>query len=235
MTYGIVNLNIYLVVFWLNCLNHQASPKSQGSVQAHRIPASLKGDVIIGLLFSLHHQPKQKRASNTISCGEIREMYGIQRTEATFFTIDKINADPNILPNVTLGVEVRDSCWYAPVALQHSIEFIRDTVGLTEGSDTCYEKPEPQTSKKKRTPLIGVIGPGSSSVALQVQNLLQLFELPQIGYSTTSKDLSDKSRFNYFMRVVPSDYYQAQVMVDIVRSHNWTYVSAVNTDGNIFF
>jgi hypothetical protein len=33
------------------------------------------------------------------------------------------------------------------------------------------------------------------------------------------------------MRVVPSDYYQAQVMVDIVRHFNWTYVSAVNTDG----
>lgn len=83
----------------------------------------------------------------------------------------------------------------------------------------------------KRAPLIGVVGPGSSSVALQVQNLLQLFQIPQIGYSTTSRDLSDKNRFNYFLRVVPSDYYQAQVMVDIVRRYNWTYVSAVNTDG----
>jgi ABC-type branched-subunit amino acid transport system substrate-binding protein len=78
---------------------------------------------------------------------------------------------------------------------------------------------------------VGVIGPASSSVAIQVQNLLQLFQIPQIGYSTTSKDLSDKSRFSYFLRVVPSDYYQAQVMVDIVRKYNWTYVSAVNTDG----
>lgn len=85
--------------------------------------------------------------------------------------------------------------------------------------------------KTRRAPLVGVIGPGSSSAALQVQNLLQLFQIPQIGYSTTSKDLSDKSRFNYFLRVVPSDYYQAQVMVDIVSSHNWTYVSTVNTDG----
>ncbi|GLH00642.1 uncharacterized protein GBIM_06962, partial [Gryllus bimaculatus] len=80
-------------------------------------------------------------------------------------------------------------------------------------------------------PLVGVVGPASSSVAIQVQNLLQLFQIPQVGYSTTSKDLSDKSRFNYFLRVVPSDYYQAQVMVDLVRRFNWTYVSAVNTDG----
>ncbi|KAK9744035.1 Nine Cysteines Domain of family 3 GPCR [Popillia japonica] len=77
-----------------------------------------------------------------------------------------------------------------------------------------------------------VLGPGASSVALQVQNLLQLFQLPQIGYSTTSKDLSDKSRFSYFLRVVPSDYYQAQVILDILKSQGWTYVSAVNTDEN---
>lgn len=82
-----------------------------------------------------------------------------------------------------------------------------------------------------RPPLVGVVGPASSSAAIQVQNLLQLFHIPQVGYSTTSKDLSDKGRFGFFLRVVPSDYYQAQVMVDVVRRHNWTYVSAVNTDG----
>lgn len=68
-----------------------------------------------------------------------------------------------------------------------------------------------------------------------MQNLLQLFSIPQIGYSTTSKDLSDKARYSTFMRVVPSDYYQAQVMVDIVRRFNWTYISAVNTDGKFIY
>lgn len=91
--------------------------------------------------------------------------------------------------------------------------------------------PLKEAPRRRRSPLVGVIGPASSSIAIQVQNLLQLFQIPQIGYSTTSKDLSDKSRFSYFLRVVPSDYYQAQVIVDIVRKYNWTYVSAVNTDG----
>lgn len=270
----------------------------QTEQEQERISALLKGDFIIGALFSVHHQPKQKRAGNSLKCGGVREMYGIQRIEVTFQTIDQINNDPSILPNVTLGVEIRDSCWYAPVALQQSIEFIRDAISPSTSAETCsvdqqvspinrYEFPPPppvfglsacqepcksilylriflfliivltmeagrafETSKTcfvlqpkerrslrpnavkgRRAPLVGVIGPASSSVAIQVQNLLQLFQIPQIGYSTTSKDLSDKSRFNYFLRVVPSDYYQAQVMVDIVRKYNWTYVSAVNTDG----
>ncbi|XP_044738786.1 metabotropic glutamate receptor 5-like [Chrysoperla carnea] len=220
--------------------------------------ALLPGDFIFGALYSIHHQPKQKRTAqsqdsgNILKCGEVREMYGIQRVEVTFQTLDIINKDPRILPNITLGVEIRDSCWYAPVALQQSIELIRDSISPNSaargegGLDTCPvndnnpviwvngnpDSLDTNNEKRQVRPLIGVIGPGSSSVALQVQNLLQLFHIPQVGYSTTSKDLSDKSRFNYFLRVVPSDYYQAQVMVDVVKRFNWTYVSAVNTDEN---
>jgi hypothetical protein len=29
---------------------------------------------------------------------------------------------------VTLGLEARDSCWFAPVALQQSIELVRDAI-----------------------------------------------------------------------------------------------------------
>ena len=61
--------------------------------------------------------------------------------------------------------------------------------------------------------------------------MLQLFNIPQIGYSATSRDLSIKSYYKYFLRVVPSDLLQARVMVDMLKSHNWTYISVVYTDG----
>lgn len=32
--------------------------------------------------------------------------------------------------------------------------------------------------------------------------------------------------------MVPSDYYQAQVILDLVRHFGWSYVSVVNTDGS---
>lgn len=40
-------------------------------------------------------------------CGAVREQYGIQRVEAMMHTLDRINADPAILPNITLGCEIR--------------------------------------------------------------------------------------------------------------------------------
>lgn len=201
---------------------------------ASRLVARMDGDIIIGALFSIHHQPSAEKVAER-KCGEIREQYGIQRVEAMFHTLDRINSDPNLLPNITLGCEIRDSCWHSSVALEQSIEFIRDSlISIREdggGSRWCIEgEPSSQPPPTKK-PIVGVIGPGSSSVAIQVQNLLQLFNIPQIAYSATSIDLSDKTLFKYFLRVVPSDTLQARALLDIVKRYNWTYVSAVHTEG----
>ncbi|XP_053489549.1 metabotropic glutamate receptor 1b [Ictalurus furcatus] len=200
-----------------------------------RSVARMDGDIIIGALFSVHHQPSAENVAER-TCGEVREQYGIQRVEAMFHTLDRINADPNLLPNITLGCEIRDSCWHSSVALEQSIEFIRDSlISLREdgdGSKWCLDGTpfsQPLATKK---PIVGVIGPGSSSVAIQVQNLLQLFNIPQIAYSATSTDLSDKTLYKYFLRVVPTDTLQARALLDIVKRYNWTYVSAVHTEGN---
>ncbi|XP_017278818.1 metabotropic glutamate receptor 1 isoform X1 [Kryptolebias marmoratus] len=202
---------------------------------ASRSVARMDGDVIIGALFSVHHQPSAEKVAER-KCGDVREQYGIQRVEAMFHTLDRINADPNLLPNISLGCEIRDSCWHSSVALEQSIEFIRDSLisirDDKDGSKWCIDGTPSNQPPPSKKPIAGVIGPGSSSVAIQVQNLLQLFNIPQIAYSATSIDLSDKTLFKYFLRVVPSDTLQARAMLDIVKRYNWTYVSAVHTEGN---
>lgn len=55
--------------------------------------------------------------------------------------------------------------------------------------------------------------------------------MPQVGYSATSRDLSNKNFFKYFLRVVPSDKLQAQVMIDLMLAHNWTYITVAYTEG----
>ncbi|XP_066535238.1 metabotropic glutamate receptor 5b [Hoplias malabaricus] len=224
---------LWLLPLSLRFLHLSAAAQSS----ERRVVAHIPGDIIIGALFSVHHQPQADKVHER-KCGAVREQYGIQRVEAMMLTLDRINADPNILPNVSLGCEIRDSCWHSAVALEQSIEFIRDSLvaadeGDEQGGGASARCADPgATPMKGKKPIVGLIGPGSSSVAIQVQNLLQLFNIPQIAYSATSMDLSDKSLYKYFMRVVPSDAQQARAMVDIVKRYNWTYVSAIHTEGN---
>lgn len=59
-----------------------------------------------------------------------------------------------------------------------------------------------------------------------------MFQIPQISYASTSAKLSDKSRYDYFARTVPPDFYQAKAMAEILRAFNWTYVSTVASEGD---
>lgn len=59
-----------------------------------------------------------------------------------------------------------------------------------------------------------------------------LLQIPQISYASTAPDLSDNSRYDFFSRVVPSDTYQAQAMVDIVKAFKWNYVSTLASEGS---
>ncbi|KAA0710843.1 Metabotropic glutamate receptor 1 [Triplophysa tibetana] len=229
-------LFISVSLFYTHSISAAKSHERSGAPRAaSRSVARMDGDVIIGALFSVHHQPAAEKVAER-KCGEIREQYGIQRVEAMFHTLDRINSDPNLLPNITLGCEIRDSCWHSSVALEQSIEFIRDSLisirDERDGLKWCVEGNLSAQAPSSKKPIAGVIGPGSSSVAIQVQNLLQLFNIPQIAYSATSIDLSDKTLYKYFFRVVPSDTLQARALLDIVKRYNWTYVSAVHTEGN---
>lgn len=47
--------------------------------------------------------------------------------------------------------------------------------------------------------------------------------------------LFQQSLYKYFMRVVPSDMQQARAMVDIVKRYNWSYVSAIHTEGKTIY
>ncbi|CAL1534652.1 unnamed protein product [Lymnaea stagnalis] len=207
--------------------------------------ARREGDAIIGALFPLHEAPTQETAY-TRQCGKIREHYGIQRVETMLMTIEKINNDPSILPNITLGWDIRDSCWYSAIALENSIDFIKDAIASQSkrenelmGMELSLKSPASaanDSSKRCKSdnnlkPIVGLVGPGSSESTIQVQNLLQIFNIPQIGYSATAMDLSDKSHFKYFLRVVPPDLFQAQALLDIVVYFNWTYISTIHSDG----
>lgn len=57
-------------------------------------------------------------------------------------------------------------------------------------------------------------------------------ELFQVSFWSTSPELSNKQRFEYFTRTIPSDLYQVKVMVEIVRRLGWSYISIIYEESN---
>lgn len=70
-----------------------------------------------------------------------------------------------------------------------------------------------------------------NEIHIYLMGLFPIFQIPQISYASTSTELSDKSRFEYFSRVVPPDNYQAQAIAEIVKSFDWRYTSTVAVEG----
>ena len=205
-------------------LSFQPVGDRSGNSSKKSLVATIKGDIILGGLFPVHDKGERM-------CGKINLDRGIERLEAMLYTIDEINANPNLLPGITLGASVLDTCARAPYALEQSLEFIRASFTSLDPTEFVCRDGSEAKPKSAPTTVVGVVGGSYSTVSMQVANLLRLFKIPQISYASTSASLSDKQRYDYFIRTVPPDTLQAKALVDIVQEFNWTYVSIVHSEG----
>lgn len=149
----------------------------------------IPGDIVLGGLFPVHEK------GGGTACGPNIYHRGVQRLEAMLFAVDEINRK-EILPGITLGVHILDTCGRDTYALNQSLHFVR--ASLSNIDISVLECADKSTPRVKRTasagPIFGVIGGSYSSVSLQVANLLRLFHIPQISPASTAKALSDKTR-----------------------------------------
>ncbi|KAI0229622.1 Metabotropic glutamate receptor 5 [Lamellibrachia satsuma] len=53
-----------------------------------------------------------------------------------------------------------------------------------------------------------------------------------VSYTASSDSLSDKTKYDYFSRVVPPDKYQTEAMIELVDFYGWSYISTLHTAGN---
>ena len=168
--------------------------------------SATRHDFVLGGLFAVHY--------STGGCSTWRGR-GAEDVEAMLFAIDRINADAKLLPNISLGYDVRDTCQIDSVGLEESLDLV------IRGSRFYYQ------GETDRLPTVGIVGPSASQVSIPSAGLGQLFKMPQVSYASSSPDLSDKERYGYFRRTIPPDTFQAQAIIDLLLHFNWTLVSIV--------
>ena len=180
------------------------------------------GDVIVGGLFNIHYSGTDDQ------CTEISTT-GLGYAEATIFAIEKINKNSSILPNVTIGYDLRDYCWSKARAMKIAYDFMCDGDPAHMSNQNISTSPTRYVKETKTKTISALVGPTESGSAVLVGSLLQVSDIPVISPSVTSDELSSQMYKNFF-RTVPPDNWQAKVMADIIELFNWTYVAAVGLD-----
>ncbi len=157
------------------------------------------------------------------------DLPGVLKTEVIHYITEEINAREDLLPNITLGFIIQDDCQKSLTALARATRLVSKT---TE----CADDPGPvnykNTSSIMDARVVGVVGPMYSGQSVMVSGFLGLYHIPVLATYATSDELADKSRFEYFMRMVPPDAYQSRALVDILLHFGWTYVSFLYSEGN---
>lgn len=136
----------------------------------------LEGDLTLGGLFPVH-----ARGVAGEPCGDVKKENGIHRLEAMLYALDQINSDDELLPNITLGARVLDTCSRDTYALEQSLTFVQALVQKDTSDVRCTNGEPPVFVKPEK--VVGVIGASASSVSIMVANILRLFQVTRACYA----------------------------------------------------
>lgn len=117
-----ISLSVYLLINCYVTTIHSIDSGGNSNYYNNGKLIRIPGDIVLGGIFPMH---EHMSANRDYPCGAIKEEKGIQRLEAMLYAIDQINKDDRLLPNITLGTVVIDSCSSDTYALEQSMEFVR--------------------------------------------------------------------------------------------------------------
>ena len=172
------------------------------------------GDIILGGLFPVHTSVP---GSDGGRCADGLSNKGIQTLEAMLYAIDAINSDPDLLPNITLGYDIRDTCRSEKIGLDESADMV-----LVNDSESCL-----RNSERFLPAVMAVIGPLESHVSIPIASFFRILQMPQVSYASSSSKLNNRNTYSYFFRTYPPSNSLVQAMVDIVLHYNWGHVSVI--------
>lgn len=93
--------------------------------------------------------------------------------QTMIFAIEEINRNDKLLPNITLGYKIYDSCSTPHQALKATIE-------LMGGEKDALIQRETQRTGSCQGSVLVVIGDGGSTQSLVVARFLGVFHVPQV-------------------------------------------------------
>ncbi|XP_022103854.1 uncharacterized protein LOC110986355 [Acanthaster planci] len=144
-----------------------------------------------------------------VTCGDLKLEESLVLA-SLLYALDKLNANPSLLPGVKLGVTVVDSCGNPAVATRRLVGLLGDFVSL-----------------ESTGPSVAVLGPANPDVAEEIAHIVtSQSKLPMISHGAVSPNLSSNPRV-----LSTSAPYTEEVaaIIAILKAYDWDYVGAVHS------
>uniref|UniRef100_A0A9J7Z1B2 G-protein coupled receptors family 3 profile domain-containing protein n=1 Tax=Cyprinus carpio carpio TaxID=630221 RepID=A0A9J7Z1B2_CYPCA len=185
---------------------------------------SKDGDITIGAILAIHSKLALSSFEFTqkpqlLSCSSVN-LQDFRMVQMMIFAIDEINKNEILLPNISIGYRIYDSCgsrmasMSATMALMNGPEFA--------AGETC----------KGGSSIHAIIGEPQSSATVILSRTTGSFKIPVISHSATCECLSNRKYYPSVFRTIASDYHQSRALAYIVKYFGWSWVGAVNSDND---
>ncbi|XP_024911072.1 extracellular calcium-sensing receptor-like [Cynoglossus semilaevis] len=183
------------------------------------------GDIVLGGIFSFHSSWKNRQENYThkpqpLECTSLN-FREFQFAQAMLFAIEEINNSTDILPGVSLGYKMYDTCG-------SMAQSVRVALALANGNEMTSVSSDGPCSRHAQVQAI--MGETSSSPSMAIATVIGPFYVPLISHFATCACLSDKTKYPSFLRTIPSDYYQSRALAQLVKHFGWTWVGAIRTN-----
>uniref|UniRef100_A0AAY5ERI2 G-protein coupled receptors family 3 profile domain-containing protein n=1 Tax=Electrophorus electricus TaxID=8005 RepID=A0AAY5ERI2_ELEEL len=184
---------------------------------------SKDGDIVVGGIFPFHSRWDIIDLSYLVKPIPLKcmslDFRGFQFSQSLIFAIEEINNSSSLLPGVSLGYKIYDTCGSTAMGVQVAMALVNGNE-KSVSNEVCTKPAQVQA----------IIGETYSSVSMAVAKSIGSFSIPMISHFSTCECLSDKRKYPSFLRTIPSDYHQIRALAEMIRHLGWTWVGAIRRD-----
>ncbi|CAM4720024.1 unnamed protein product [Lepidochelys kempii] len=127
--------------------------------------------------------------------------------------IQEVNNRLDILPNITLGYHIYDTCFTTSKTVEETLAY------LTGQNETM-----PNFRCSAGAPLVAVIGASGSTLTVASSRIVGLYYFPE------KLVMRPPAQFPSFLCTIPNDNHQSLAMAELVRQFGWVWIGTIAAD-----
>ncbi|XP_035984785.1 extracellular calcium-sensing receptor-like [Fundulus heteroclitus] len=175
---------------------------------------------MLGGIFSFHSSWKNNKDNYDKKPLQLQCTRDFQFAQAMLFAIEEINNSTDLLPGITLGYKMYDTCGSIARSVSVALALLNGNENEASHLKACTRPAQVQV----------IMGETSSSPTAAIATAIGPLHIPIISHFATCACLSDKTKYPSFLRTIPSDYYQSRALAQLVKYFGWTWIGAVRTN-----